>query len=121
MYQLYGQLDGRHNHDYTPELLLECLPETSLLFPHGSHWSYSNLGFVLLGHALARAGSESYEVLLERHVLEPLGMVDTSFRVPKAKRHRIVQLCSYSATPDSSGRLYTPASAAALQLIEIHD
>jgi D-alanyl-D-alanine-carboxypeptidase/D-alanyl-D-alanine-endopeptidase len=81
--------NGRHNDDYTPELLLECLPQTSLLFPRGSRWSYSNLGFVLLGHALAQAGGASYEDLLRRHVLEPLGMTNSTVTLDQAARARL--------------------------------
>jgi len=78
--------NGRHNDNYTPELLLAGLPETSLLFPPGSSWSYSNLGFVLLGHALARAGGASYEELLRRHVLAPLGMSHSTITLDEDTR-----------------------------------
>jgi CubicO group peptidase (beta-lactamase class C family) len=66
--------EGRHNNHYTPELLYACLAESSLLFPAGSSFSYSNLGYVLLSHALANAADASYEDLLRTRIFEPLGM-----------------------------------------------
>jgi CubicO group peptidase (beta-lactamase class C family) len=41
-------------------------------------YSYSNMGAALLGQALARATGTSYPDLLQRRVLDPLTMVDTS-------------------------------------------
>ncbi len=66
--------EGRQNNNYTAELLYECLAESSLQFPAGSAWSYSNLGYILLSHALANAAGESYEDLLRDRIFEPLGM-----------------------------------------------
>ena len=39
---------------------------------------YSNLGFMLLGHALAAAAGTTYAALLRDRVTAPLGMVDTT-------------------------------------------
>jgi CubicO group peptidase (beta-lactamase class C family) len=39
---------------------------------------YSNLGFMLLGHALAASAGTTYAVLLRDRVTAPLGMVDTT-------------------------------------------
>ncbi|MFF0739736.1 serine hydrolase domain-containing protein [Streptomyces sp. NPDC004111] len=53
--------------------------------PRGE-FAYSNMGMALLGHALAEAaaptgnGEERYAVLLERELLEPLGMAATVVR-----------------------------------------
>jgi CubicO group peptidase (beta-lactamase class C family) len=40
----------------------------------GSRWLYSNLGFGLLGHALARRAGQPLPVLLRERVLAPLGL-----------------------------------------------
>lgn len=40
-------------------------------------FEYSNLGFALLGQALAAAAGTDYETLLESRVTEPLGLTDT--------------------------------------------
>jgi len=49
-----------------------------LLFEPGTQYSYSNTGMGLVGHVLGLADSTSYEHLLSREILEPLGMNETS-------------------------------------------
>lgn len=47
-------------------------------FEPGSRYSYSNTGYLLLGHIFSRvAGGESFERLLQRRVLDPLGLKRT--------------------------------------------
>lgn len=43
---------------------------------------YSNIGYALLGHAIASAAGLDYAALLERRLLAPLGMADTGIAVP---------------------------------------
>ena len=45
----------------------------------GERREYSNFGFGLLGHALARAAGTSYRELVRARILEPLGMERTGF------------------------------------------
>lgn len=42
--------------------------------PRDASWEYSNLGFGLLGHALARRAGQDFEALLRERVLAPLGL-----------------------------------------------
>lgn len=65
------------------------LNETMLAFPVGRFYSYSNMGYGLLGHALERAAGESYETMLRRHLLDPLGMHDTALHVGEAQAERL--------------------------------
>ncbi|WP_038043069.1 serine hydrolase domain-containing protein [Thioalkalivibrio sulfidiphilus] len=51
--------------------------QTLLISPTGRWYNYSNAGYGLIGIALEQAGGASYETLLRRHLLEPLGMHDT--------------------------------------------
>lgn len=46
----------------------------------GSQWAYSNVGYALLGLALANQAKASYEALLDRRILDPLGLRDTTLR-----------------------------------------
>ena len=50
------------------------------LYPGGSWWHYSNLGYALLGELVARIAQESWEEHIRRHILAPLGMVRTSLK-----------------------------------------
>lgn len=50
---------------------------------------YSNVGFAILGHALAVAADEPYETLLRQRVLRPLGLTNTIFRLSRPQRARL--------------------------------
>ena len=62
---------------YTVEQLYAFLSSYTLHYDPGTHYEYSNLGFGLLGHALALRAGSSYEDLLVSRVCEPLGLRDT--------------------------------------------
>ncbi|MEU2062286.1 serine hydrolase domain-containing protein [Streptomyces sp. NPDC013455] len=47
---------------------------------------YSNLGYAVLGAALARAGGAGYGELLDTHVLRPLGITEVTVRPPAGRR-----------------------------------
>jgi CubicO group peptidase (beta-lactamase class C family) len=73
--------------DLTPDQWIAGLASLPLLDQPGSRWRY-NTGASVAGVLIARvAGAPLGEVLRER-VFEPLGMADTGFCVPAAKRHR---------------------------------
>jgi serine-type D-Ala-D-Ala carboxypeptidase/endopeptidase len=48
----------------------------------GEKVRYSNFGFGLLGHALARCTGQSYEELVRERVCEPLALADTGVAIP---------------------------------------
>lgn len=98
---------------------VQHMAETPLRFVPGTQWKYSP-GHDVLGRLIEIWTGMEYSAFLQKEIFIPLGMVDTGFGVPKSKRHRLVQLCSYEATPDSAGRLYTQASTAALGVVIIH-
>ena len=73
--------------DLTPDQWIAGLASLPLLDQPGSRWRY-NTGASVAGVLIARvAGAPLAEVLRER-VFEPLGMADTGFYVPAAKRDR---------------------------------
>jgi serine-type D-Ala-D-Ala carboxypeptidase/endopeptidase len=51
-----------------------------LLWPPATIAAYSNVGFQLLGEALAAATGEDYAALLRSRLAEPLGLSDTTLR-----------------------------------------
>jgi D-alanyl-D-alanine-carboxypeptidase/D-alanyl-D-alanine-endopeptidase len=65
--------------DYDLATLYRFLNGYTLPRDPGAEYEYSNLGFGLLGHALARAAGMSYRDLLRQRVLEPLGMDRTAY------------------------------------------
>ena len=69
---------------YTPEHLDAFL--RSFVPPADAKPEYSNLGFGLLGHLLARKAGKNYERLIGERVLAPLGMHDTVIAFTDAHR-----------------------------------
>jgi len=63
------------------------LAEVPLLFQPGTHWHYS-LGLDVCGALVEALAGESFQVVVQKRVLDPLGMVDTGFMVPEEKRGR---------------------------------
>jgi CubicO group peptidase (beta-lactamase class C family) len=73
--------------DLTPDQWIAGLASLPLLDQPGTRWRY-NTGASVAGVLIERvAGAPLAEVLRER-VFEPLGMADTGFSVPAAKRDR---------------------------------
>ncbi|CAL9568474.1 D-alanyl-D-alanine-carboxypeptidase_endopeptidaseAmpH [Nocardiopsis dassonvillei] len=66
---------GRDPYRYDEDALLDQARAAELTDRGESH--YSNLGFALLGLALAEAAGTDYADLLRRRLLDPLGMDDT--------------------------------------------
>lgn len=64
---------------YTVDVLYEFLASHELRREPGTEAEYSNLGFGLLGHALARAAGTTYPELLRERILDPLGMRHTAY------------------------------------------
>jgi len=65
----------------TAEELLEFIAEVDVppLGPPGERFSYSNDSYALLGIIIERVSGEKYEDYITRHILEPAGMVHSSF------------------------------------------
>jgi D-alanyl-D-alanine-carboxypeptidase/D-alanyl-D-alanine-endopeptidase len=71
--------------DYTAAQLYEFLSSVDLTRDIGSKYEYSNLGGGLLGHVLARRAGTDYETLVQKRILEPLGMTSTTVSISRAK------------------------------------
>ncbi|MGP3978454.1 serine hydrolase domain-containing protein [Streptomyces sp. 8N114] len=63
---------------HTPEKLVERSLSRPSLFRPGSRWSYSNTNYLLAGMVIERATGHSYATEIERRVLRPLKLRDTS-------------------------------------------
>jgi serine-type D-Ala-D-Ala carboxypeptidase/endopeptidase len=93
------------------------LAQATLPYAPGSGAMYSNLGFGLLGEALAKAGGKPYAALLGERVTTPLGMVDTTTKLSPAQTPRAMTgldldgkeapLWDAPAAMDSSGNVFT--------------
>ena len=93
------------------------LAGASLPYAPGAGAMYSNLGFGLLGDALARAGGKPYATLLHERVAAPLGMLDTTTKLSDAQMPRAMTgldlvgkeapLWDTPAQMDASGNVFT--------------
>jgi len=72
-----------------PARALALAIETPLDTLPGVRMVYSDLGAILLGQIVVRAGGMSFESFLERRVFGPLGMRETLFRPPPSLLGRI--------------------------------
>jgi CubicO group peptidase (beta-lactamase class C family) len=71
-------------------LPLSCQP--------GERWQY-DLAFDVLGVLLARAAGQPLEAAMRERLLDPLGMIDTSFTVPASNLNRFPS--SYDVDPET--------------------
>lgn len=76
--------------DYSVQQMYAFLSGYQLPRDPGAEYEYSNLGMGLLGHALALKGRATYEELLRRRILAPLGMRETAITMTPALRARVV-------------------------------
>src|SRR2546425_1429373 len=60
--------------DYTEDELLKRAQAIPLAFQPGEKWSYSNLGYVLLGILIHKVSGQFYGDFLQERVFRPLGM-----------------------------------------------
>jgi CubicO group peptidase (beta-lactamase class C family) len=75
--------------DYAVADLYGFLARHQLRREPGAEYEYSNLGLGLLGHALALKGGATYEEVLRRRVLDPLGLGDTRIALTPDLRTRL--------------------------------
>lgn len=64
-------------HPFEPtgwEQVVAMFPYTTLLFPPGSRYSYSNPGVIVLGRIIETLTGDDYEVYVAKNILMPLGM-----------------------------------------------
>ncbi|HEY0250234.1 MAG TPA: serine hydrolase domain-containing protein [Kofleriaceae bacterium] len=84
-----------------PDEWMKHLGTLPLMHQPGARWMY-HTGAEVAGVVVARAAKKSLGEVMHERVLEPLGMRDTSFVVPVAKRAR------FTAAYDHDNSLYDP-------------
>jgi serine-type D-Ala-D-Ala carboxypeptidase/endopeptidase len=87
--------------DYSSKDLYQFLSGYQLARDPGTQYEYSNLGFALLGHAVARRMGISYEALLAERILRPPGLNDTRITFSPSMRLRVA--VGYNHDNDSVG------------------
>lgn len=59
--------------------LIAALPHTKYLYEPGTKFSYSNIGYAILGATLSRAAHQPFTEYVKQHILLPLGMTHSDF------------------------------------------
>ncbi|HUC39783.1 MAG TPA: serine hydrolase [Gemmatimonadales bacterium] len=75
--------------DYTVDQMYTFLAGYELPRDIGATYEYSNLGVGLLGHALALKAGMSYEQLVTRRILAPLGMRESAITFTPAMKAKL--------------------------------
>src|SRR5918992_2612192 len=80
---------------------LKSLKDVEMMIPAMSMFSYSNLGYNIMGLALARVAKQPYTQYVDQHILKPLGMNQSGFALTESmKRHFAVGY--RAASPDGT-------------------
>ena len=61
------------------EKIVEHFRDKPLDFQPGEKWSYSNSGYLLLGHLIERITGGTYEKFVQDNIFTPLGMKDSGY------------------------------------------
>jgi CubicO group peptidase (beta-lactamase class C family) len=69
--------------------------KSQLLFEPGTAWNYSNIGVDILGRLVEVISGKPFDIFLAERIFSPLGMRDTYFDVPLAKRSRVATLYTF--------------------------
>jgi len=70
------------------EQVIEQLSSQETLYPADRVFQYSNLGLTLAGEIVAELSGRPYAEYVRRHILDPLGLDDTSPEIPAEQRGR---------------------------------
>jgi CubicO group peptidase (beta-lactamase class C family) len=112
-----GAGDEREKYtNYGSADLADFLRRHGLSKPADAEFHYSNLGYTVLGEALAcRGGGDSYAELLRREITGPLGMRDTVITLAPNQARRFLQGFGYRARPTAAWELKAMASAGGIR------
>lgn len=62
------------------QFIVQKICKTDLIYPHGQYSKYSDLGFILLGHAIERVTGVTLDQFCDETIFQPFGMSTTFFQ-----------------------------------------
>lgn len=93
---LMTHTSGMPNGGGLPDMWSRTLSESTAIasqqpleFEPGTQWLYSNTGLNTLGRLVEVLSDKPFEAFVEERIFRPLGMKDSTFFLPAAKRDRI--------------------------------
>jgi CubicO group peptidase (beta-lactamase class C family) len=69
--------------DGASERYVKSIASKQLLWDPGSGWQYSNMAFDVLGDLIAKVSGMSFEDYVRTNILNPIGMIESSFIYPQ--------------------------------------
>ncbi|KAF0129227.1 MAG: D-Ala-D-Ala carboxypeptidase [Bacteroidetes bacterium] len=103
MYYVSYVLDSDSMHNFSFDELVGVNAECHLsYFQPGGSYHYSNTGYSILGKIIERVSGQSYQQFVMEHIVQPMGMENTSF--PYLSSDRTIPL------PFVSGFKYSPGN-----------
>ena len=82
----YPYWTGPEHNFPTREQIIEKLSDQEELYPADTFFQYSNLGMSLLGEVVRAVSGQEYDVYIKEHILDPLGLKDTTSEIPENER-----------------------------------
>jgi D-alanyl-D-alanine-carboxypeptidase/D-alanyl-D-alanine-endopeptidase len=101
--------------DYDAAKLKAFLADYELRRDPGATYEYSNLGFGLLGYALAQSEHTTYDAMLDQRLLEPLGMTMSGIALTDAMRAHLAPGHDINGKPAKNWDLGALAGAGAIR------
>lgn len=101
--------------DYDGDRMYAWLNEGELEREPGVKSVYSNLGVGLLGHLLARVEATTYEALLKKRILVPLGMTSTTITLGGDHKRKLAHGHTADLEPTANWDLDALAGAGAIR------
>ena len=105
-------VDRRLMKTILPAALLAEYAGARLDFEPGARWSYSNTGYTLLGHVVAKVSGQPFGQFLKERILGPLGMKHSAFEPGQEIKGKMKGYTSFAlgplepAEPEADGWLY---------------
>jgi CubicO group peptidase (beta-lactamase class C family) len=81
----FAQITARGPISLWENKVLQAIPNTSFKTKPLTEFSYSNIGYAMLGLAGSRAADKPFMLLVEKQIFEPLEMNNSTFIVEKAE------------------------------------
>ncbi|WP_211746970.1 serine hydrolase domain-containing protein [Paenibacillus sp. Marseille-Q4541] len=75
--------------EYALEHYVRGISDKKLDAAPGEQFSYSNIGYEILGHLVSRISGLPFETYMKEHLLNPMGMVNSDFYKPNVKAELI--------------------------------
>jgi CubicO group peptidase (beta-lactamase class C family) len=94
----------------TREQIMERLANQEELYPADTYYQYSNLGLTLAGEVVAAVSGQTYPEYVQKNILDPLGLVDTSPEIPDDQRGKRLATGYSRKMRDGSRKVIPPFS-----------